>query len=180
MSSIPTTCCAGRWVTGDDGKRCGPDGARGGDPVAHKWRNSSGRLNDYPECHGDQWGNVYQCDVLCSARSVDSSGGTALSSARVLISRQYLLVAVNIAVLAVDNSGNVYSNSVTVNILPTASLTSIQINPGLVQMSSSGEQQPLLVTGNYSDGIVRDITSASAGTTYTTQSGSNLVVAADR
>ena len=30
--------------------------------------------------------------------------------------------------------------------------------------------------GNYSDGVVRDITSGSAGTTYTTQSGSNLVV----
>ena len=88
-----------------------------------------------------------------------------------------LVGAATIAVLAVDNSGNVYSSSVTVNIQPTASLTSIQIDPGLVQMSYSGQQEPLLVTGNYSDGVVRDITSGSAGTTYATQSGSNLVVA---
>ena len=108
-------------------------------------------------------------------------GGAILSAAGPPFQTSFTLSSnivgnVNIVALAVDSSGNYYSAVVTIYVQPATPLTSISIGPKSIRLSYNTEQQPLLITGNYGDGILRDITSGSAGTTYSTQSGSNAVV----
>jgi hypothetical protein len=83
---------------------------------------------------------------------------------------------VNIQALTYGAGPTNYSASTYVIVQPSGQLNSITVTPQSLNFSFPSQMAGLIVLGNYSDGIQRDITSTNAGTFYTTASGSNLVV----
>jgi hypothetical protein len=67
------------------------------------------------------------------------------------------------------------SNTVTLNVQP-GSLQSMRIVSGDVILKGPGDTESLAVLGTYSDGVTRDITHASTGTTYYASSGGGVSV----
>jgi hypothetical protein len=82
----------------------------------------------------------------------------------------------NIIVLAADSQGTLFSDEVSITVEPIAQLTSIEVMPQEVELSFSAEEVPLLVLGTFDDGVQRNITSSTTGTTYRTLSGTASVV----
>jgi pimeloyl-ACP methyl ester carboxylesterase len=77
--------------------------------------------------------------------------------------------------MAVDASNNTLAASIEVNVSTTAALTSLKADYETVRhIALNGGEQPLYVTGFFSDGMARDITRASG----TTTTSSNVGVAA--
>lgn len=70
-----------------------------------------------------------------------------------------------------------YGAETSILVRPTATLTAINVSPNSTELSFFGETAPLTVIGTYSDGIERDLSNASAGTSYTTLSGNAGIVA---
>ena len=66
------------------------------------------------------------------------------------------------------------TNSLTLNVTTTAQIQSVQTDPVELLFSGIGEFDQLSVTGTYSDGLDRDVTSPLTGTTY---SSSNPAIA---
>ncbi len=66
-------------------------------------------------------------------------------------------------------SGNLFgSNKVTLQVTPLAALESMRLIPRNAILVTTGESRRFGVLGNFADGIVRDITSPTAGTVYLT------------
>lgn len=58
------------------------------------------------------------------------------------------------------------TEEVTVQIVPSADLIDLSIDPESIELTRFGPTASLTVTGHYSDGIDRDLTAAALGTTY--------------
>ncbi len=70
-----------------------------------------------------------------------------------------------------------YAASTSIFVQPDATLTGIEVLPQALDLYYSPQQARLYVTGHFSDGIDRDISSPELGTSYDLLSGTNLVVA---
>jgi len=82
----------------------------------------------------------------------------------------------NIIVLTADSEGTLFSDDVSITVEPIAQLTSIEVMPQEVNLSFFAEEVPLLVLGTFDDGVQRNITSSTTGTTYRTLSRTASVV----
>ena len=71
-----------------------------------------------------------------------------------------------------------YAASTSFIVQPAARLISLNVSPSTIGFSFASESVPLVVMGNYSDGIQRNISQAATGTRYATLSGGNSVVSA--
>ena len=69
-----------------------------------------------------------------------------------------------------------YSASTFVVVQPSASLTSLEVPEASLHFTSLGRVAILSVSGNYTDDVQRDLTTAEKGTTYATISGTDAVV----
>lgn len=72
-----------------------------------------------------------------------------------------------------------YAEEVELIVGVEATLQSVEVFGGNVSLGNPGITRQLLVRGHYSDGVVRDITSADLGTRYATTDGSVATVSAD-
>jgi len=84
--------------------------------------------------------------------------------------------AVSIQALTYGAGPTNYYASTSIVVQPSAELNSISVTPQSLNFNFPSQMAGLIVLGNYGDGIQRDITSTNAGTSYSTASGSNLVV----
>jgi fibronectin type 3 domain-containing protein/pimeloyl-ACP methyl ester carboxylesterase len=121
--------------------------------------------------------------VLIVAGRYPTSVGSALLSeppytASFTISSAYL-GSLPIAVVAMDSPGNVCDVSVTANVVTPAHIGSIGIAPSQVTLTSIGSTANLTVTGTFSDGISRDVTPGTLGTTYSSNTPSLATVDAN-
>lgn len=84
--------------------------------------------------------------------------------------------ALRLVALAIDSGGEPSAQFITLQVQPGASLEGISVEPQALEMRASKCCQ-LRVLGQFSDGVVRDITRGSAGTVYA--SGDETVVGVD-
>ena len=87
------------------------------------------------------------------------------------------LGSLNIALLARDTSGIIMADTSSIIITPSGNLDSLSVHPGSIYLDSTLRVASLSVQGYYSGGTTNseaDITSSSAGTTYTSQKGNSI------
>jgi hypothetical protein len=79
-----------------------------------------------------------------------------------------------------DGTGTILSDQVTIQVSPTATVTGIAVNPLVFNVSGlGGGSQQITVTGTYSDGVSRNVTSSATGTTYQSDTPSVATVDAN-
>ena len=82
--------------------------------------------------------------------------------------------SINVAAFAFGSQN--YAAATSLTVLPTQAPTQLTATPSSLNLALQGSSFPLTVTGSYADGSQIDLTTAEAGTTYATQSGSNNVL----
>jgi hypothetical protein len=88
------------------------------------------------------------------------------------------LGATTITVIAMDGAGNTGQQSVQVT-RKALVVESITLGPVAFRLTAVGAQQPLTVTGHFSNSTTQDLTTASSGTTYDSSNPSVASVSAD-
>jgi hypothetical protein len=86
----------------------------------------------------------------------------------------------SVAAIGVDADGNLFAaEQVNVNVATTATLTALLLAPQPVNLYGHAPSRNVTVTGIYSDGVERDVTSPTFGTTYSTLNPNIATVDAD-
>jgi hypothetical protein len=78
-----------------------------------------------------------------------------------------------------DVQGALLTNEIVLVAQPAAILDSLTVFPASFQLQLPGVTEPLLVLGNYRDGVARDLTAGATGTTYTSGDPTIVSVSAD-
>ena len=104
----------------------------------------------------------------------DGGTATGITPSHIYTSAGQFTVA-----LTVDDGHGGSQKATTTATITAATLLRLTVTPRAARLSAVGTEQPLLVTGAFSDGQSRDLTAASTGTTYESSNPFVAAVASD-